>query len=232
MYTLYFAPDNASLVIRVVLEELGVAYDTVPVNRLVKEQESEAYRKLNPNGLIPVCIIDEEPVFETAAIALALTERHSRLAPSTEDGGRTQFLKWLFFLSNTMHADLRQRFYQKKYAGPDKEALRQHKELTKDRLLHNFALLEDLYAVSSGPYIGNETLSIVDIYAALCLRWTQLYPMSDPGLFCPNDFPALRQLLSALQVRPAVGRAFEAEGIKAPFLLNPRYPDGTQGSAV
>lgn len=131
-----------------------------------------------------------------------------------------------------MHTDLRQLFYPKKYAGHGEEALAQHRKLTQDRMRRNFDVLEQLYAGTHGPYIGNETLTIVDIYAALCLRWPQLYPMSDPGFFRPKDYPALRQLLTALQVRPAVARAFEAEGIAAPFLLDASYPDGTRGSAV
>jgi len=231
-YTLYFAPDNASLVIRVVLEELGVVYDTVAVNRTVKEQESETYRKLNPNGLIPVCMIDGEPIFETAAIALILAERNGHLAPKPGDSGRPRFLKWLFFISNTIHPDLRQLFYPKKYVGRDKDMLRAHAIITRERLCRHFDILEQLYAGSGGPYIGNDTLSIVDIYAALCLRWTQVYPMSDPGLFRPENYPSLQRLLTAMQSRPAVARAFEAEGISAPYLLNASPPDGTMGSPV
>lgn len=232
MYTLYFAPDNASLVIRIVLEELGVVYDTVAVNRAVKEQESEAYRNLNPNGLIPVCMIDDEPIFETAAIALALAERHGHLAPMPGDSRRPQFLKWLFFISNTVHPDLRQLFYPKKYVGRDQEMLRAHATITRERLCRHFDILEQLYASSGNPYIANDTVSIVDIYAALCLRWTQVYPMSAPGLFRPENYPSLQRLLTAMQSRPAVARAFEAEGISAPYLLNGSPPDGTKGSPV
>ncbi len=232
MYTLYYAPDNASLVIRIVLEELGVAYNAVPVNRRLREQESEPYRKLNPNGLIPVCIIDDAPVFETAAIALALADRHGRLAPAVQDRWRPQFLKWLFFLSNTVHTDLRQIFYPKKYAGDDETALKQHCLITRERLCRDFELLEQVYSEVSGPYLDGETPSIVDIYAAICLRWSQLYPPSDPGAFRPAHYPALGRLLTALQARPAVARACAAEGIPAPYLLDARYPDGSKGSPV
>ena len=90
MYTLYFAPDNASLIVRIVLEELGVAYNTWLVDRPAREQDSEAYRKLNPNGLIPVCIIDGEPVFETAEIILSLADRHRALAPPVDDAASSR----------------------------------------------------------------------------------------------------------------------------------------------
>ena len=51
---LHYAPDNASLVIRLALEELGIPYDTVLVDRRSGQQKSAGYLALNPNGLIPV----------------------------------------------------------------------------------------------------------------------------------------------------------------------------------
>ena len=57
MYQLYYAPDNASLIVRMVLEDLEAEYSTVLVDRSKAEQQSEAYLTLNPNGLIPVCAV-------------------------------------------------------------------------------------------------------------------------------------------------------------------------------
>lgn len=47
-YTLHYAPDNASLIIRLALEEIGVPYDTVLVDRAAQAQTLPAYRALNP----------------------------------------------------------------------------------------------------------------------------------------------------------------------------------------
>jgi glutathione S-transferase len=232
VYTLYYAPDNASLIVRVVLEELGVSYNTWLVDRSTKEQESQAYRKLNPNGLIPVCIMDGEPVFETAAIILALTDRHGSLAPPLQETTRPQFLKWLFFLSNTLHSDLRQLFYPHKYGGSDEKSRKQQDQLTRDRLHRHFTLLEHHYGGLGERDFDDENITIVDIYAAICLRWSQLYPMSNPGTFKPDDYPALSGMLAVLQRRPAMIRSFEAEGIPPPYLLDPQYPDGSKGSAI
>lgn len=232
MYTLYYAPDNASLIVRVVLEELGVAYNTWLVDRPSREQESETYRKLNPNGLIPVCIMDGKPVFETAAIVLALAERVGRLAPCTTDKSRPQFLKWLFFLSNTLHSDLRQLFYPQKYVGTDPKHQAAHRQFTSARLLAHFDLMESEYSGRDGVYMGGKEPSIVDIYLALCLRWPQLYPLDSPALFIPGNYPALLSLLQALEKRPAFARAFSAEGIPAPFLSSAYYADGSKGSPI
>lgn len=231
MYTLYFAPDNASLVVRIALEEIGARYNTWLVDRRSNEQQSDEYRRLNPSGLIPVCIIDGEPVFETAAILLTLTERHERLAPR-RSAQRPTFLKWLFFLSNTLHADLRLLFYPKQYVGPDPKLMTTHARITRERLHKHFKVLDDLYGELKTAYLLGDQPTIVDIYAALCLRWPQLYPAGEPPAFVPSHYPALRKMLQTMQTRPALKRAFEAEGIPAPYLLDAQPPDGSAGAAL
>ncbi|MCB1329029.1 MAG: glutathione S-transferase N-terminal domain-containing protein, partial [Maritimibacter sp.] len=74
MLCLHYAPDNASLIIRIALEELGLPYETRLVDRQAEAQKSPAYLALNPQGLIPVLETPEGPIFETAAILLWLGE--------------------------------------------------------------------------------------------------------------------------------------------------------------
>ena len=232
MYTLYFAPDNASLVVRIVLEEIGARYNTWLVDRRSDEQKSEEYRKLNPNGLVPVCIIDGKPVFETAAIILTLADRHGKMAPSLDSPDRPQFLKWLFFLSNTLHADLRLLFYPEQYIGPNPDHIRVHAAVTRSRLKTHFDILQGLYADTDTQYLFGDEPTIVDVYTALCLRWPQLYPPGEPPAFVPADYPALMSFLATMEARLACQRSFEAEGIPAPYLTYAQPPDGSAGAAL
>ena len=121
-YRLHYAPDNASLIVRLALEETGVPYTTVLVDRRAQAQRAPDYRALNPYGLISVLETPQGPLFETAAILLWLTETHAALAPQPGTDARGAFLKWLFFISNTLHAELRMLFYPQKYVGPDAAA--------------------------------------------------------------------------------------------------------------
>ena len=82
---LHYAPDNASLCIRLALEELGLPYETVLVNRATHAQRSPAYLALNPNGLIPVLETPDGPLFETGAILLWLADTHGGLRPFASD---------------------------------------------------------------------------------------------------------------------------------------------------
>ena len=83
MYVLHYAPDNASLIVRLALEEAGLPYRSALVDRAARAQDSAAYRALNPTGLIPTLATPQGPISETAAILLWLSEAHPEagLAP-------------------------------------------------------------------------------------------------------------------------------------------------------
>ena len=107
---LHYAPDNASLIVRLALEELGLPYVTHLVDRQARAQQAPRYLRLNPNGTIPVLETPHGAMFETAAILLWLSDTTGKLAPKPQDPLRGPFLKWLFWCSNTLHTDLRSYF--------------------------------------------------------------------------------------------------------------------------
>ena len=240
MIKLFYAPDNASLIIRIILEELGLEYRPVLVDRAKKEQASAEYLSLNPKGLIPVCVIDDAPVFETAAIALTLAENAIRLGarnnvklvPDIDDPCRPQFLKWLFFISNTVHPDLRQMFYAEQFVGSDEHWQETFRSTVRIRLCDSFAILDRQYGDCPNDYLFGHTPSIIDIYLALCMRWAQIYPMSARGKISSSDYPAISGMLERLQNRSAVVAACEKDGITNKFFTQPEYSNPSEGSAL
>jgi glutathione S-transferase len=76
MIQLHYVPSAASMAPHIVLEELGLAFELVKVDKEGGELNSVAYRKLNPNGLIPVLVDGDLVLFETAAICLHLADSH------------------------------------------------------------------------------------------------------------------------------------------------------------
>ena len=78
---LHYAPDNASLCVRLALEELDLPYETVLVERSTKAHKSPAFLSLNPNGLIPVLETQNGPMFETGAAAVRVAKAEG-LGPS------------------------------------------------------------------------------------------------------------------------------------------------------
>lgn len=232
MISLYYAPDNASLIIRIILEELDLPYQAILVDRSTHAQNSAKYLELNPNGLIPVCIINEQPVFETAAIALSLADSHQRLHIAIDDERRPQFLKWLFYLSNSLHSDLRQRFYPKQYVGSDETLLSCFNDITLQRLSKRIDIMEAQYSAIDTLYLFGDKPCIVDIYLAVCMRWMQLYPAAFKGQITMLGYPAINAMAKDLQQRQAVTSACAKEGITGSFFTSPNYSKPPEGTAI
>lgn len=225
MVTLHYAPDNASLIIRIVLEEMGLPYRTRLVDRARREQEGAAFRALNPAGVIPVLEVPDGVLSETGAILLWLAETEGRMAPPPGDAARGGFLRVLFFVATTVHADLRLVFYPERSA-PGAEAVL-HRAVSA-RLRRHFAVLEGW---AGEGWLAGEAVSVLDVYVAVLMRWAVLYA---PGgaWFDPAALPRLAAMAARLEGRESVRRAAEAEGLGARPFTAPEPCQPPEGSAL
>jgi glutathione S-transferase len=134
MIQLHYYPSNASMIPHIVLEELGVPFELVLVDRSQDAHKSPGYLKLNPNGKIPT-LVQREPgqpdlvLYESAAICLHLSDTQPKggasnrstsglaagLMPPLGTSARAHAYKWLFWLSNTFQPDLMMYFYPERY---------------------------------------------------------------------------------------------------------------------
>ena len=225
-YLLHYAPDNASLPVRLVLEELGTAYETRLVDRATGAQRSPEYLAVNPTGLIPALETPEGIVSETAAILLWLADRHGALFPTPDNAARGTRLRWLFFASNTLHAELRRLFYAHVYVGhdaADQACLRQYSCTAINRHLN---LLNEAMPAGHEP-------DILDWYTCAMLRWCALYPRDfDRSWFDLTRFPALHTMASHLEDRDSTRAAQAAEGLGPTPFTAPCAPEPPEGSAL
>ncbi|MEO0372351.1 MAG: glutathione S-transferase family protein [Pseudomonadota bacterium] len=230
-YRLHWVPDNASLVIRLALEEMGVPYDAVLVDRVAGAHKSADYLKINPAGLIPALETPDGAIFETAAILLWLADRHGKMAPAPDHPYRGAFLKYLFFTSNTLHVAARMRFYPNQYLGEDTEThptLRTH--LQKEFRRH-LDLLEAAYAKKDGGLGGD--LSIVDVYVACVCRWCMLYPKDETKDWCQiSQWPHLHAMATRLEACDCTQAAISAEGLGPNPFTNPVHPTPPEGRVM
>lgn len=230
MYILHYAPDNASLIVRLALEEMSLPYRTVLVDRAAREQDSAAYRRLNPAGLIPALETPAGPLSETGAILLWLSETHGALAPAPGDAARGQFLRWLFFTANTLHADIRLFFYPGRHAGAAADVAA-FAEATRLRIARHLGLLDDLAATRPG-WLSPEAPSVLGYYVATLIRWLALYPADRTGWLDLAAFPALHALAAAHETRAAARKAALAEGLGDTIFTRPSYACPPGGSAT
>jgi glutathione S-transferase len=99
-----WVPDFAQgqvrdLRVRWALEEAGLPYET----RLLEqgEQDTAAYRQLQPFGQVPVLEEDGFTLFESGAIVLHLGERSEALLPKERDA-RARAVQWLVAALNSI----------------------------------------------------------------------------------------------------------------------------------
>jgi GST-like protein len=98
MIDLYYWPTPNGHKISIMLEECGLAYDTIPVEIGRGDQFSPDFLKIAPNNRMPA-IVDQETgvsVFEGGAILVYLAEKAGILLPEAMNQ-RFDVLQWLFW---------------------------------------------------------------------------------------------------------------------------------------
>lgn len=210
---LYYYPGNANLAPHMLLEELGVPHELVLVDRGVNAQKSADYLKLNPAGRIPVLVDGDLVLFEAAAICLHLCDTHPRagLTPALGTPERAHFYKWLMYLTNTVQTEMLFYFYPERLAASEvnQAEVKRHAEA---RIADMFDLLDKSYAEQGGPWFLGRQFTAVDCYLLMLARWTRM--MARPARERAHLGPYLRRLLD----RPAIARAFAAEGLSDPLI--------------
>lgn len=231
LLTLHYAPDNASLVVRLVLEELGVAYDTCLVDRAKLDQRSAAFLALNPMGKIPALETPDGAIFETGAIVLWLADKYGALAPAPSATERGAFLKWLFFLSNNLHVRLQTLFYPTQYVGTDPAA--QHALIDQSRTSIASGLdLLNAQAAGSHSWLNASSPSVIDFYLVAMLRWLALYPDGQTDWFDLTQWPNLLELAKRIDARACTKALCAAEGMQPAPFSQPTPPNPPEGSAL
>lgn len=210
-YVLYYYPGNASLLPHMMLREIGADFSLRLVDRANNEQKSSEYLRLNPNGRIPVLTDGDLVLFETAAIAMHLADRHpaARLAPPIASAERPEFYKWMVHLTNTPQAEYRAWFYPDEHVA-NPAAAPSVKEAAGLRL-------EAMFGRISAQLDGREWLlasgfSAADLFLFMLVRWGRTMPLP------PRDIGPLGAHAARVLARPAVQATLAAEKITAPFV--------------
>lgn len=216
MIELYYYPSTASMVPHIVLEEIGVPYQRVLIDRMQNAHKTPDYLKLNPNGLIPALVDGDLVLYETAAICLHLSDTHPEagLVPPVGTAERAHFYKWLMWLTNTLQATLITYFYSERSVVPGNAAgaaeVKAQAEVKIGTMLDQ---LDAELARHGGPWFTGEKYSALDAYVLTLCRWTRNF--SSPAA---RTRPHLGPYLQRMLARPAVLRVFKTEEIAQPWV--------------
>ncbi len=201
MIKLYTASTPNGWKVSVALEEMGVDYQTIAIDLLSNEQNSDEFLAINPNGRIPVIIdttADDFAVFESGAILIYLAEKTGLFLPN-DLKKRSVVMQWLMFQMAGIGPMMGQLnvFYRYIPKNIPFAIERYHSEVCR------------LFKVLDNRLTGNEYLageySIADI-ANWC--WVRSYKWSGIDI---SPYPNLHRWLKQIRSRPAVDT-----GIKIP----------------
>jgi glutathione S-transferase len=95
--TYYYAPMSTAVRTTWAIEELGVPCERVKLDIAKKETKTEAFLALNPNGVVPLLVVDGTPIFESTAILVYLGETFGVEKGLYAPPGlkRAEMLKWV-----------------------------------------------------------------------------------------------------------------------------------------
>lgn len=211
MMELYFAPGACSFVPHVGLEIVKAATGVDFTPRLVKlhkaENKTPDYLALNPEGQVPILMLEGRPLTQIVAIVdwLDRTYPGAGLLPA-EGWPRAQALSQFAWMNNTVHPTFTHIFMPHKFA--ESEAARA--EVRRQASLQFRVQLERLQDMISGaaPYWFGARLSCHDAYAFTLLRWGG-YAGIDP-----KSLPRYYAYIERVMAAPPVAAALERERIK------------------
>jgi glutathione S-transferase len=182
MLTLYFAPGSSSMAVHIALHETGVAFEARPLS-FKNDLRSSAFLALNPEGKVPVLLIDGRPLTEVAAILFYLAKRfpEAELLPRDDLEADAQALSWMSFIASTLHP-ARQRGLDHAKAAYG----------IADRRLGN------------GWALGRYSIADIHLFRLYWRLANSLHP-------APEMFPNLTAHYQRMMARPAVLRTIEVE---------------------
>lgn len=205
MYTLYYAPGSANLVVHLALIEIGARYELRKIDIEKGEQRTPEYLAINPLGVVPTLIVDGTAHTEAASLAMLLAERHpdAHLAPAVGGAQRADYLQWMFYLANNLQPLFRQWFFPADHLPEAAESLKQASRIGIEKC---WTFL-DRHLATHGPYLLGTTFSVVDLYALMLMRWARHMPRP------ATEWPHLAALATRLKARPAWARMCDEEGL-------------------
>lgn len=193
MIEFYFNLSPNPMKVALLLGELALPYEPIPVDTRKGEQFALEYVSVNPNGKVPAIIDGDAVVFDSNAILLYLAEKTGRFLP--EPSQRGELLSWLMFMASGIGPYSGQAVHFRHYAPEQQEYAVNRYDYEVER---HYRILDARLA--DQPYVLGTTYTIVDM---ALWGWARLIPhvMGDPQAW--DRFPNVKRLHDEINARPA-----------------------------
>ena len=196
MITLYHRPNTRSARFIFLLEELEAPYTIHLVTTRTREGGAPDPANPHPHGKVPAISDDGVVVFESAAIALYLTDKfpQRQIGYAIGEPGRGAYLSWLAYYAGVLEPAFMSKFM--KWEVP---------RGTAGWVAVEEAMAAVIARLSQAPYLAGERFSAADV----------LYATSF-ALFAKNPLlpqsPVIEDYVKRVVARPAFARALQKSG--------------------
>jgi glutathione S-transferase len=183
MLTLYLAPGSSSMAVHIALHEIGVPFETRTMSFTSQDMRAPEFLALNPEGKVPVLVVDGRPLTEVAAILFYLAKRFpdAELLPRDDPEAEAQALSWMSFSASSLHRARR----------------------------HGLEYAKGVYGIADcrlgdGWALGRYSIADIHLFRLYWRLANSLHP-------APETFPNLTAHYQRMMARPAVQRTIEIE---------------------
>jgi len=200
---LYYWPTPNGWKVSIMLEELDLPYNVVPINIGAGDQFDSEFLKISPNNKMPAITDPDGPdgepisIFESGAILMYLAEKTGKLFPQTPRE-RYTVLQWLMFQMGGVGPMLGQAHHFRQYA-PEEISYAIDRYTTEASRL--YGVMD--HRLSESEYIAGPDYTIADIAV-----YPWVVPHDNQGQNM-QDFPNLNRWFEAVRSRPAVDRGLK-----------------------
>ena len=202
---LYYAPGACSLASHIVLEEVGIEYETQRLNLQEGDQRKPEYLALNPRGRVPTLVVDGKVLTENLAIMVYVAGGYPKagLWPA-QTWEQARLLSMLTWFSNTVHPTYGHIVRPERYAE-EQEARDAIKEKARESYAHYLREIDEL--IDNKKWVMGRQYTPADAYALVFYRWgnRQGFPVRMLKSYCG--------LVERMLERRAVKKVMADEGI-------------------
>lgn len=201
MLKFFFNAAPNPMKIALLLEELGLPFEAIPVDTRKGEQFTPEFLAINPNAKVPAISDGDVTVFDSNAILLFLADREQKFAPNISQAKeRGLLLSWLLFIASGIGPFSGQSVHFRHAAPEPKEYPLNRYDFEAHR---HWTVLEK--HLSQNTYILGDQYSIADM---ALWGWARLLPyVLGTGDNTWVQYPNIKRLLDLVNARPAAQRA-------------------------
>jgi GST-like protein len=187
--------------VALLLEELGLPYEALPVDTRKGEQHSPAFKAVNPNAKVPAIEDDGVVMFDSNAILLWLADKHGRfVARDPASAERAQTLTWLMFIASGIGPYSGQAVHFRTAAPEPREYALNRYDFEAHR---HWQILDE--RLTDRTWLVGQDYGIVDM---AFWGWARLVPFVlglEPAAAWAR-YPNVKRLLDTINARPAAAR--------------------------